>query len=521
MIKKRSSGVVPKVKNQRGYLLVLVMVTSVALMAIAVAIMSVSSSKYAKTSTDGKTANAVYVAEAGVSDTLNRLNQSNTFTGYSTKKQFYSSNEKGKADYTTTVAAGANDTLIVTSTGNIYTTPDSTSPVVTRTIKAILTKARTPITENVIAGAAGLTMSGTYFPWFGQPTAMQKGSVYSRGKIRLNGGATSIGTAADSARVNTPNVGCGPAANFPQQCAANDPPITFGGTWFSSGVGKIYGSVCATDQPASADILPGPTGTGLQQGCIAPDYGMPYFDKEEFTNSKVVPILAPVAQCTIPFFGPILPVIWPANARIVGNVNLAGNFLGDCAATLMGDVYIKGDLTIGSKARINVSDTLGGRKPVIVVNGKVTIKNDATGVFANSSNSPVTIVSFWSTDNDCSTSDTCTTLNPAHLYSTSMQGLGSAWYTGGNRAVTFENTGFGGSSTPNISGLATYSYFGSTLYSFSNNASMRGIGGQEVVINPGGAFSFSGGSLSVTDTSPFAHVLSRTKYVVGDYLQVF
>ena len=375
--------------------------------------------------------------------------------------------------------------------------------------------------ENVLAGAAGLTMSGNYFPWFGQPTAMQKGSVYSRGKIRLNGNDTSIGTSGDSARVATPNIGCGMAANFPQQCATNDPPITFGGGWFSSGVGKIYGSVCATNQPASANILPGPTGTGLESNCLAPDYGMPHFDKEKFTSNKNLSILSPLAQCTIPFLGPILPVVWPNNVKILGNVNLSGNFAGDCTATILGDVYIKGDLTIGSRARINVDNTVGGRKPIIVVNGKVTIANDARGVFANSSGSPVTIVSFWSTDNSCSTSDTCTTLTPTHLYNTSMQGVGSAWYASGNRAITLGTASYGSSTTPNISGLATYSYFGSTLYSFGNSASMRGIGGQEVVINPGGALGFTGGSLSITDTSPFAHVLQRKKYVIGDYLQQF
>src|SRR3989344_9149114 len=173
-----------KARAQEGYLLVLVIVIAAALMTIAVALMSVSSIKYAKTSSDGDTASAVYAAEAGVTDTLNRLNQSNTFAGYSTKKQFYSSNEKGKADYTTAVAPGADGTLIVTSIGYVYATPSSTTPAASRTVKAILTKDKTPITENVLAGSAGLTMSGLYFPWFGQPTAMQKSSVYSRGKIR-------------------------------------------------------------------------------------------------------------------------------------------------------------------------------------------------------------------------------------------------------------------------------------------------------------------------------------------------
>lgn len=521
MKKMNIQSVVPKKLHERGYLLVLVMVTSLLLMAITVALMSVSSTKYAKTASDGDAAAVVYAAEAGISDTLNRLNQSSLFTGYSTKKQFYSAAEKGKAEYTTSVTSGASGTLIVSSTGYLSAAPSSTTPFMTRTIKAVLVRDKTPITENVIAGSGGLTMSGNYMPWWGQPTAMQKGSVYSRGKVRLNGGATSIGSATDSARVVTPNIGCGTTANFPQQCASNDPPLVFGsGGWYSSGTGSIYGTVCATDQSASPNIFTGPTGAGLQSGCIAPDYGMPYFDKKTFTSTKVVPVSALAAQCTIPWFGPILPVVWAANTRIIGNVNLQGSFLGNCTANIMGDVYIKGDLTLNSRSQLVVSDTLGSRKPIVVVDGKVTIKKDSAGVQANSSSSPVTIVSFWSTDTTCSTNDECVNINSTHLYNSSMQGLGSSWWSSAtNRAIYFENT-YGGT-TPPLAGLATYSYFGSTYYGFDGAGSMRGIGGQELVINPGSAFSFSGGSLSVTDVSPFMHVLQRNKFVIGDYLQSF
>lgn len=522
-MKKYLKLVTKKQSRQSGYLLVLVMVTTIALMAIAVAIMSVSSTKYAKTASDGKATDAVYVAEAGISDTLNQLNKNPSFTGYATKKQFYSAATTGKAEYTTAVTPGADGTLIVTSTSYMYTTPSGTTDFMKRTVKAVLTKDLTPITENVLAGSAGLTMSGGFFPWAGQVTAMQKGSIYSRGKIRLNGSTTNIGSTTDSAKVATPNIGCGTGVNFPQQCASNDPPIVFGGgSWFSPGSGKVYGTVCATDQPASANILPGPTGTGLQPNCIAPDYGTPYFNKAAFTSTKTIPVTSIVSQCGSGFGLPT-PAIWLPNTRIIGNVTLQGSFFGECTATLMDDLYIKGDLTIGSKARINVSNTLGGRKPVIVVDGKVNISPDAAGVFANSSNSPVTIISFWSTDSACATSDTCTSISSTHLYNTSMQGSATAWYNAATRAISVgDPNSFNSNGTPpNLSGLAAYSYFGSTLYSLAGNGSMRGIGGQEVVINPGGAFNFTGGSLSVIETSPFASTLQRTKYVIGDYLQVF
>lgn len=515
---KMRMSLISRTYRENGYLLVFVMAISLALMTVVVAVVGVSTTKYAKTSRDGDAASAVYAAEAGVSDTLVRLNQNESFTGYSTKKEFYSTTAKGKAEYTTSVVNNGNNTVTVTSTGYYSDAPTSSTPSATRTVKSLLIRTKLPVTENVLAGSAGITMSGTYFPWFGQPTAMQKGMVYSRGKIRLNGAATSIGSSTDSARVAAANIGCGNTTNFPQQCASNDPPIVLGGGYFGGGIGSIYGSVCATDQTSTTNIFPGPTGTGLQTGCIAPDYGTPYFDKKSFTDVQVLPILPAAATCA-PL---VTTAAWADHSRMIGNVTVAKGFLASsCNVTLLGDVYIKGDLTIDDGASITVSNLLGTRKPVIVVNGKVTIKGSSNGVIANSSGSHATIISFYSTNTSCSNSDdnNCT-LTSAQLYNSSVQGSGSFWYNPGvNRAITIG----GGSSAQNanLSGLAAYSYYGSTLYQKDGNASMRGIGGQEVVINPGGAFSWMGGTLSVTDTAPFTGVLNRYKYVIGDYQQVF
>lgn len=512
-------GMIRDKAQSEGYLLILVMAVSLALMIVSVALISVSSTKYAKTNTDGDAANAVYAAEAGISDSLARLNQNATFTGYSTKKTFYSTDAKGKAEYTTSITINANDTATITSTGYLSQTPTSATPFMTRTVKATLLKTKLPVTENVLAGSAGITMSGVYFPWFGQPTAMQKGTVYSRGKIRLNGGGTSIGSATDSARVSAANLGCGTTANFPQQCPSNDPPIVLGATYFYGGVGSIYGTVCATDQVSTTNIYPGPTGSGLQPGCKAPDYGIPYFDKKAFTDSQIVPVLPAAGTCA-----PLVSsTAWVDHARFIGNVTVSKGFLASgCNVTLMGDVYIKGDLTINDDVSFTVSNLLGTRKPVIVVNGKVTIKGDSTGFFANSSGSHVTIISFYSTNSSCSNSDdnNCT-LTSAELYNSSVQGVGTFWYGSANRAITIGSSSYGGAETANLSGLSTYSYYGSTLFQKSGSTSMRGIGGQEVVINPGGAFMWTGGGLSVTDISPFTGILTRYKYVISDYQQTF
>lgn len=505
-----------RAQEQGGYLLVLVMVTSLVLIAITVTIISVSAAKYAKTSSDGDSTNAVYAAEAGVSDTIAQLNANASFTGYASKKTFYSTDAKGKAEYTSSITDNGNSTVTVTSTGYYLKNPSSTATPLTKTIKAILLKTQTPIQENVIAGAAGLTMSGNFFPFFGVP-AMQKGTVYSRGKVKLNGSTASIGTATDSARVSAANVGCGTAANYPQRCASSDQPIVLGGSGYFSGIGSIYGSVCATDQVSTANIFPGPTGTGLQPGCIAQDYGMPVFDKKAFTDTKILPVLPAVASC--PLFGVGAP-IWLDGTRITGSTTLQSSF-GTCTMTLMGDVYIQGDLTIKSGTRINVN-TVGGRKPVVVVNGKITVEAGVQ-IVGNTSDNFATFMSFWSTDSSCSSSPSCTSISSTNLYNTAVQGVGGGyWYGTGNRAVLLQDgSGYSYGSTTDLSGAAFYSFFGSTLYSMTGNQSIRGIGGQEVVINPGGGMSFIGGGLSVTGVSPFTTALTRPQYVLGDYQQAF
>lgn len=502
--------------RENGYLLVLVMVISFALMTIATALMSVSSTKYAKTDSDGDTSKAVYVAEAGISDTVNRINLNNTFAGYSTPQTFYSSAQRGKAEYTTTAVAGASNTITVTSVGSYFSKPSSTTPTVTRTVKVVLTRTQTPITENVLAGSAGLTVSGAYTPYYGQPVAMQKGSVYSRGKIRLNGELASLGSATDSARVTAANIGCGTTANFPQQCATNDPPLTFGGTGFYSGAGSIYGSVCAANQPASPYIHTGPTGTGLDSTCSPSDYGLLPFDKAAFTATKTVGTGVAPSSVSCSFTDSTAD--WADNVKVNGAVTLSPALFGGCQVTIRGDVYIKGNLTINSGTVITVDASLLGRKPIIGVNGVITVEKGVS-ILANDSGSHATFLSFNSTDTTCTTSDTCSAISSTHLYNSSQTLTGVPdWAQAWGRAIVLR--GFGGNQ-PNFSGAAFYSLFGSTLYTMDGAVSINGIGGQHVAVSPGTSYLSLGGTLSIVGISPFSHIFQRNKYVIGDYIQQF
>ena len=510
----------PASQHEHGFVLVLVIAISLVLSVVAVSVLSVESTKYAKTSNDISNDSAIYAAEAGVSDTLARLNGSPTFfTGYTTKKQFYSNESQGKAEYTTSVTDNGNNTATISSTGYLSHRASDTIPYMTKTIKVLAIISKTPITENILAGPGGLIVAGTFTPWFGGPSSTA-GSVYSRGKITLNGSTTSLGTAAKPATVTAANIGCGAAGVWPQPCASNDPPLIFGGGNFGSGAGTIYGTVCATNQVSSANILPGSTGSGLQAGCIAPDYGMPYFDRKAFTDAATVS----TNRSPCGYMGG--SATWPDKARITGNVNI-GSYTypyGTCTITVAGDVYIKGDFTVDNGSRIQVADSVGTKRPTIVVSGKVRIVGGSAGIFANASNTPVNIISFGSTDTTCNNTDSCTSISPTNLYNSNSGMFTNTWAGFGSSSpgITIENANGGFSNTADLSGLVAYSYFSTTTYMLSGDHSMRGLGGQGVIINPGGAaFWNNAGNLTVTDSSPFNSVINRFVYTIGDYLPVY
>jgi hypothetical protein len=80
-----------------------------------------------------------------------------------------------------------------------------------------------------------------------------------------------------------------------------------------------------------------------------------------------------------------------------------------------GDAYITGDLTIGGAATITIADSVGATRPVIVVDGKVTV-NGSARILANSSGTGAQFISFKSA---AACNPNCSTVTGNELY-TSM-----------------------------------------------------------------------------------------------------
>ncbi len=494
--------------HSAGFILVLTIAISFVLSLLTVSLLSVAAAKYSKTKADINDTAVVYAAEAGISDTVDQLNKTNgSFTGYSTEKQFYSNTRQGKATYTTTVVNNGNDTLTLTSTGFLYRTGADTTSFMQKKLRVLIFITKVPAEENIIAGSGGIGIYNTFGPP-GLTTALTGGSVYTRGKVRTEGGGAWIGTPTNSMNLTVANIECGASGTWPQPCPSSDPSITIKTNVFQPGNPAIYGTVCANDQPPSSFIFPGPTGRGLIDGCRAPDVGLPKFDKKAFTDKQTV--TTSLNNLCVGWGG--ANHTWPANARINGSPNVI-SMSGPCVITLEGDVYIKGNLNIDSNAKFVVANSVGTRRVKMVVNGSITISGHAIGFFPNSAGAGIDLISFDSSNSSCSNSDTANDcLTPTQQYDSFRED-----YYG-------RGIGFWGSSLNNpvdFSSITAYAYYAGINYRMDKPHSIRAVGGQFISLYN---FHVNGedNNLTATDNSaPFGSMMYYTKYKIGDYLPVY
>jgi len=104
---------------------------------------------------------------------------------------------------------------------------------------------------------------------------------------------------------------------------------------------------------------------------------------------------------------------WPANLRLNGNVSIASS----CNVTISGNAYITGNLSIGGASRITVADSVGTTRPVIVVDGTITVGGSAQ-IVANSSGTGIQFISFRS---NASCNPNCTNLTGNDLKNSQNQ----------------------------------------------------------------------------------------------------
>jgi len=445
MIKLRS--------NQRGMILVSVFLIVGALMIIGISLAGYTMSQYTIANRKVASTNANMVAEAGVEQSMQQLNEDDDFAGYTEVQVFFNSQAQGRGTFTTTVENAADsNTKIITATGNVYKYNQSSNPISTRKVKVTVV-GTTSEGYSVHSGPGGLILGGS--------ANITNSDVFVGGTITMTGAAR-IGTSSQPLDVNVAHQACptgnNPGPTYPVVCTSGQPISLQWSTY-------IYGNVCATNQTSygpnpSKNILPGNGGQGLMLGCIAPPVSPPTYDRA----AHIAAMTTTGAGNSNTYVCNNWPFTrtWPANLKLTGNVNVASS----CDVTINGDAYITGDLTLGGAARIRISNSVGTDRPVIVVDGNITVGGSAQ-IIANSSGTGAHFISYRT---NAACNPNCTSLSGNEL----------------KASQTLQTVNVGGAA--NLPGMIFQSYWGKINLAGSGN--LGAAAGQTIDLSGAGTITF-------------------------------
>lgn len=393
--------------RENGYFLVVAVVITLFLTAVGLSIAALTSLQYQHTKREVYTENAQLLAEAGIEQSVQQLNTNDSFPGYTTAQTFFNNTAQGKGTFTSTITDnidGKSKTIV--AQGKVYRFSTSTTPYSTRKIEAIVVGTNSS-GYSVMSGPGGLILGGS--------ANITNSQVYVSGKITMTG-AAKIGTYSNPVNVMVANNACPTGANpgptYPQVCSGGSQPISLAHST------NIYGTVCATGQTSTGpnnNIQGGNGGEGLKAGCTAPVFAQETYDRQAQINA--VTTTGTSTSNTYVCKNWPFTRSWPANLKLTGNVDINSS----CDITINGNAYITGNLDIGGAAKIRVANSLGTTRPVVIVDGTITVGGSAS-VIANSSGTGIEFISFKSsascspgctsvTGNDLKTSQSLTTIS--------------------------------------------------------------------------------------------------------------
>jgi Tfp pilus assembly protein PilX len=388
--------------QQAGWFLVSAIVMTLLLTAVGLSVASLVALQYQHTTRETFVDNAQQVAEAGIEQSVYELNTNSAFTGYTTAQQFFNDSTQGKGTFTTTIATNSDGkSKTITSTGKVYRSSTATTPYISREVRVIVVGTSSS-GYSVESGPGGLILGGS--------ANITNSDVYVGGTITMSG-ASQIGTSSNPVNVDVGNDACptgsSPGPTYPTVCTSGQ-PISLA---FST---NIYGTVCATGQTSlgpNNNIKGGNGGSGLQSGCTAPVATPPTYDR----MSQVNAVTTTAAGTSNTYVCNSFPFNrnWPANLKLTGNVEIGGS----CNVTLNGNAYITGNLSIDGASTTTVANALGSNRPVVIVDGTITVGGSAA-IAANATGTGVEFISFKSA-NACTISTTayCPTITGNDLKS--------------------------------------------------------------------------------------------------------
>ena len=381
-------------EEEEGWILISAIVMIVFLTAIGFSIAGLVSVQYQHTRYEAFDQNAQLVAEAGIEQSVDELNSNSSFAGYTTPQTFFNDAVQGKGTYTTTVTTNADGTSkTIVSTGKVYTSSTATTPYQTRGVKVIVV-GTTSNGYSVSTGPGGLILSGS--------AAITNSNVYVNGTISLSG-AASIGTQANPVTVDAGNIACptgsNPGSSYPELCTSTQPISMAYST-------KIWGTVCATGQTSTGpnnNIQGGNGGSGLQTGCTAPTTSQPTYNRSSVISGVTTTASGTSGSYYCSGTG---TVTLPANIELTGSTISWGS---SCTYVISGNVYIPGNLSIGGAVKIETANSVGSTRPIIVVDGTISVGGSAA-LTANTSGTGMDFVSFKNATGNAGSTPTGTNL---------------------------------------------------------------------------------------------------------------
>lgn len=367
--------------DQNGMLILVFLIVLPFLILIATQYLRLSLTSFQVARFDQLHTEAQLAADAGADYAIEQIGQDNTWSGTSGQVQLHSDSSL-KTTYEVAVTNPDSSTKVIQATGRTFwpanTTTASRSVTIYVTLRPVSTGA-----FSIVSGEGGLTMSNS--------AKIVGGSVFVNGEINLSNTAQ-IGLSTNPVNVQVADQACPkPAdANYPRVCTSSDnagQPIILNGPST-----HIYGTVKATNQTDGTNM----SNPGLVAGTVSPQ-ALPTYDRVSQKAAATNNMTAAAASCS-----GTQTITWPANTKIAGNVTVGTK----CKVTVMGNIWITGNLTVSNSAQLIVSNTLGSTQPVIMVDGSTGATfNNSAQLISNSGNTGFEIITFYSTaacSPDCS-----------------------------------------------------------------------------------------------------------------------
>jgi hypothetical protein len=355
--------------DQRGSILLLFIITLPFLILIGVYYTKLSLTSFQVAHFDQLHTKAQLAADAGADYAVEQLSADNTWTG-TTGEMTIATTNNVKTTFQASIS-GDDTSKTIDITGRSYF--PATASTADRTVH-VAVDLYPVISGNysILTGAGGLIMSNN--------SKIVGGSVFVNGTITMSNSA-SIGLAIAPVSVQAADAVCPitPDSTYPRLCTSADhapQPVSL------SGPAHIYGQVTANNQTSGT----GMSNPGLVSGSVTPGT-LPTYDRAAQKAAVAHNLTGAQASCSNK-----QSVTWQANTKITGNVTLGGQ----CKVTVEGNVWITGSLSATNSSTMTISNTLGGTRPVIMVDGSsgVDLSNGST-VAANSSGTGAEFITFY------------------------------------------------------------------------------------------------------------------------------